>query len=442
MELPGTEPISMDQANRAVRACAHPAAVLRSDLTIIAANEKYSRLFVGPGSEVLGRRCFRISHGYSRSCDEMGECCPVRQSIESGEVVEVIHQHYTRRGKEAERVIMYPLRGTNGAVDGFLEILYPLEERRRNHERLIGSAPPFRRMMNLIERVAPSEIPVLLVGESGTGKELVAREVHDRSSRAKNPFVPVDCSGLPETLFESELFGHERGAFTGASHPKKGLVEAAARGTLFLDEVGDIPLSQQVKLLRLLETGLYRRVGSTEQKKSDFRLICATHRDLRSMVQHGTFRRDLYYRINAFPIETPPLRERQEDIEVLSEELLLRIQANDPLLLSPEALVLLERHCFPGNVRELLNILQRASLLSDDGAIRPEHLPEEIVSAEPAAECQGGRGIRFYGDVLPLEEVERLYLQWVSSTFDGERRDLADRLGVSERTLYRKLSEL
>jgi transcriptional regulator with GAF, ATPase, and Fis domain len=193
------------------------------------------------------------------------------------------------------------------------------------------------------------------LGESGTGKELVARAVHEASSRANRPLVPVDCSSLPENLFESELFGHERGAFTGANTARGGLVEAASGGTLFLDEVGDIPLTMQVKLLRLLETGTYRRVGSTEQRHADIRVVSATHRDLDQMVAQGRFREDLYYRLSTFPIHLPALRERADDIALLAVALLTRVAPKRKLVLSDSALQLLQAQNYPGNVRELRN---------------------------------------------------------------------------------------
>ena len=205
---------------------------------------------------------------------------------------------------------------------------------------------------------------MLLLGESGTDKELVARAVHEASDRAASPLVVVDCASLPETLFESELFGHERGAFTGASASKRGLVEAADGGTLFLDEVGDIPLTLQVKLLRLLESGTYRRVGSTDLRRADVRVVSATHRDLRAMIAQGRFREDLYYRLSTFPIRLPSLRERVEDIPLLAETLLARVSGRSRrLALSADALRRLMNYPFPGNVRELRNVLERAALL-------------------------------------------------------------------------------
>lgn len=225
-----------------------------------------------------------------------------------------------------------------------------------------------------------------------------------------------------------------------AAQRKLGLVEAAEGGTLFLDEVGDIPLSQQVKLLRLLETGVFRRVGSVEQRRTHFRLLCATHRDLREMVAEGRFRSDLYYRISTFPIPLPPLRERPGDLPVLVDHLLERLGYGTRFRLAPETVSTLERYPFPGNVRELLNVLERACLLADGDRILPRHLPPEVCGATMAPELVGDT--LPCGEIVPLAELEERYLRTVAERFQGGRRELADRLGISERTLYRKLSGL
>jgi len=273
---------------------------------------------------------------------------------------------------------------------------------------------------------------VLLLGESGTGKELAAQAVHALSPRRDKPFVPVDCSGMTESLFESELFGYEKGAFTGAGQRKTGLVETAAGGTLFLDELGDIPPHLQVKLLRLLETGAYRRVGGVDILRADFRLVAATHRDLAAMVASGEFRRDLYYRIAAFPIHLPALRERREDLPLLVEHLLRRLSPERPLRLDADSLARLARHDFPGNIRELRNILERAMLMADGDVLSLGVADAE--SNAPATTSAPEEGM------LSLEEVERRYVREALNRVGGDRKELARRLGISERTLYRKLA--
>ncbi len=413
-----------------------PAVLIDLNYRILAANSSYRERY-GTFDAVAPVHCYQVSHRYDKPCDLAGETCPLKNSLLSGQPQRVLHLHYTPRGEEHVDVETLPIRDENGKITYFLEVLRQsgVASSRADGDGLIGRSRAFNRMLELIERVAPTDSSALLLGESGTGKELAAKAVHDASQRANGPFVPLDCSGLTETLFESELFGHERGAFTGAHNRKIGLVEAARGGTLFLDEVGDIPLGLQVKLLRLLETGTFRRVGSIEPLTSDFRLVCATHRDLAEMVDKGTFRRDLYYRISVFPIALPPLRLRTEDIELLAESMLRRHGGSRPRRLHPDALTCLKAYSFPGNIRELRNILERAVLLTDGEWIRPEHLPEDCRGTQtpPSEPAQAGARLR------PLEEVERDYLRWALTNHRGDRGALADALGVSERTLYRKL---
>jgi DNA-binding NtrC family response regulator len=299
-----------------------------------------------------------------------------------------------------------------------------------------------------VARVGPSQASVLLLGESGTGKELVAQAVHDASPRAANPLVVVDCASLPETLFESELFGHERGAFTGANTSKPGLVEAASGGTLFLDEVGDIPLAMQVKLLRLLESGTYRRVGSTELRRTDVRVVSATHRNLKAMVADGRFREDLYYRLSTFPIALPALRERAEDIPLLAVALLDRVAPQRRLSLSVGTLDLLKRYPFPGNVRELRNVLERAALMADANSIDRVHMERalETAVAFPSVEGHSIMATVPSHQASPpgssLRGVARAALQAELNAHSGSRAELARKLGISERSLYRKLREI
>ena len=239
---------------------------------ILAANTAYRQQF-SPQRSVIGRTCYEVSHNFSVPCDQAGESCPMALSRESGQRERVLHLHHTPHGEAYVNIELAPLPGEDGTPVFFVEKMEPLRvaESRPNVQGLVGRAPAFRQMLELVARVAPSRAAVLLLGESGTGKELVAHALHDASPRAGKSLVAVDCSSLPEALFESELFGHERGAFTGAAGQRGGLVEAASGGTLFLDEVGDIPLPMQVKLLRLLETGTYRRVGSTDLRHAEDR---------------------------------------------------------------------------------------------------------------------------------------------------------------------------
>ncbi|WP_018935631.1 sigma-54-dependent Fis family transcriptional regulator [Thioalkalivibrio sp. ALJ24] len=419
-----------------------PAILLSPDYDILGANQAYRRLYdVDAGGN--GQRCYEASHNFRRPCDEAGETCPLRDTLATGKPHRTLHVHHTARGKEHVDVEMFPIYGSDGELRYLIEVLHhlPVSSPRANEQGLVGHSPAFNEMLGLVSRVAPSEASVLLQGESGTGKELVARAIHDQSHRREGPFVPVECSGLTETLFESELFGHERGAFTGATHARAGLVESASGGTLFLDEIGDVPPGLQVKLLRLLETRTFRRVGSSEPRRADFRLVCASHRDLRQLVRDGEFREDLYYRLSTFPIRVPPLRERKPDIPVLAEALFDRLDLPARPHLAAAARDALEHYAFPGNIRELRNILERAALLSDGHEIRAEHLGPEVTQDPDHQDLPPPRALTG-GEIRPLEEVEREYLRYAATVHRGDRRSLAARLGLSERSLYRYLQKL
>jgi transcriptional regulator with PAS, ATPase and Fis domain len=415
-----------------------PRIILDAEYTILAANKAYARDF-GSGQSVVGRRCYEVSHGIDIPCDRAGESCPLKGSSMSGHPHRVLHLHHTPRGEEHIDVETVPIPSSDNRPRLFVETMRVVRQAsgRPAAQGMVGRSPTFLGMLHQIMRVAPSEAAVLLLGETGTGKELIAHALHEASSRAGGPFVAVDCSGLTETLFESELFGYEKGAFTGATHRKTGLVEAARGGTLFLDEIGELPLSLQVKLLRLLETGNYRRVGGIEALAADFRLVAATHQDLAEMVKKGEFRRDLYYRINTFPIHSPSLAERPEDIPLLAQSLLERV-AGPHKRLSPAATAALRERRFEGNIRELRNLLERASLLSDGDDILPEHLIGDLGQAVPNRMPTNNDNAFSLDTAIPLDELEARYVAWAAK-HSPDRRTLAGTLGVSERTLYRLL---
>ncbi len=425
-----------------LEALPEPRIVMDADYRIVAANAAYIREF-GAAGGLVGRRCYEVSHRFSVPCDQAGESCPLKQSLESGAPQRVLHLHHTPRGEEHVAVDTTPIRNQAGEITYFVETMSVVRHSssRPAAQGLVGRAPAFMRMLEKVMRVAHSGAAVLLLGETGTGKELVAHAIHEASSREKGPFVPVDCAGMTETLFESELFGYEKGAFTGAAHRKLGLVEAAAGGTLFLDEIGELPLSQQVKLLRLLETGTYRRVGGLDCLSADFRLVCATHQDLRAMVAEGRFRRDLYFRINSFPIHTPALHERKEDIPLLASSLLERVDRRPGRRLSAAALGWLQGRRFEGNIRELRNLIERASLLADGDTVDLVHVQEmaEDLPLDLASEVGEGGGEFRVSGLQPLAELEAAYLRWARRQQPEDAGELARALGVSPRTLYRKL---
>jgi DNA-binding NtrC family response regulator len=303
---------------------------------------------------------------------------------------------------------------------------------------MVGSSPAMAKVQQLIDAVAATDATVLVLGESGVGKELVARAIHDRSPRAARNFVAVDCCTLQEKLFESELFGHEKGAFTGADRQKPGLIEAAAGGTLFLDEIGEIDPTIQAKLLRVLETGQYRRLGGIKDLQANVRIVAATNRDLMQMSQEGRFRQDLYYRLSAFTLHIPPLRERLSDLPQLVEHILAHHEfaRRYDKRVSPAALRLLASYDYPGNVRELRNMIERAVILSGaSDEIRPEHFAIDGKVGRPTE-------IEFSFDHEPsLNEIEKRYLEMLLAKHQGHRGQIASALGISERNVYRLLEK-
>jgi DNA-binding NtrC family response regulator len=305
---------------------------------------------------------------------------------------------------------------------------------------LIGHSPAMQQVMDLIHTVAPTDSSVLILGETGTGKELVARTLHECSRRAKMPFVPVNCGALPENLVESELFGHRKGAFTGADQHRRGLFEVADGGTLFLDELGELDKSVQVKLLRFLESGEIRRIGENDPFRVDVRVVCATNRSLAEMVEKDEFRQDLFFRINTFEIPLPPLRDRTDDIEELAQHLLARrVQTRDGMLpkLTDAALQALAGYHWPGNVRELANVIERAAILCGGRPIGPEHLPQHFrVGARMAT--AGPRD----GSPPTLRDVEMEHILAVLEKHGGNKPATARELGISLKTLYNKLHQL
>jgi DNA-binding NtrC family response regulator len=286
-------------------------------------------------------------------------------------------------------------------------------------------------VLRIIERVAPTDSAVLVLGESGTGKELVARAIHERSPRAERPFVPIHCGALPREVLESELFGHEKGAFTGAVAAKPGLIELADGGTLFLDEIGEMEPESQVKLLRVLETSSFFRVGGTRPRRVDIRVVAATNRDLAEAMKAGEFRQDLYYRINTITVSLPPLRERPEDIALLAAHFLETRPAYGAKRLSAAALRCLDGYAWPGNVRELQHAIERGAILAKGDEILPEDLPPEVVtgvSGPPAAPAAGS-----------LEAMERHHIVSTLREVGGHRGKAAALLEIDPKTLYRKI---
>jgi len=323
---------------------------------------------------------------------------------------------------------------------------------------MVGDSAAMDGIRHLINTVAPTDATVMILGETGTGKELIARNLHDRSLRVGGPFIPVNCGALPENLVESELFGHRKGAFTGADNNRKGLFEVANGGTLFLDEVGELDKSLQVKLLRFLESGEIRRVGENDPFRVDVRVLCATNRDLREMVSNETFREDLFFRLNTFEIHLPALRDRREDIPNLARHMLKRYAPKkSPEALTPEFLDALRGHEWPGNVRELANAIERAAILSGAGPLLPEYLPSSNASRRPVAASSASGGMQAGGNSsalagphfsmsqdgnLSLRDIEMKYIQIVLEKHNGNKPAASRELGISLKTLYNKINQL
>ncbi|MFO8111658.1 MAG: sigma-54 dependent transcriptional regulator [Desulfosalsimonadaceae bacterium] len=311
---------------------------------------------------------------------------------------------------------------------------------------MYGQSRSMRILFDQILQVAAASGPVLIVGESGSGKELVARALHNESSRKDGPFLAVNCAGIPETLMESEFFGHTAGSFTGAQKARQGIFAEAEGGTLLLDEIAEMPLPLQAKLLRILQDGTFRPIGSNREQQVDVRVIAATHQDLEEEVKNGRFRQDLFYRLETFTLEIPPLRDRAEDIEMLAGRFLTNFATHMGKRIngfSDEAMAMLQRYPFPGNVREFQNAIERAVTFCNTDRITIEHLPERIREYGPARSKRTIPGLyrEGAGDPLPsLAEIEQRYIEHVLDQVNGNKKRAADILGVARRTLYRRLA--
>jgi DNA-binding NtrC family response regulator len=302
---------------------------------------------------------------------------------------------------------------------------------------MIGSGPAMQRVFELVNKVAPSNASVVISGQSGTGKEVVARAIHNLSPRKDKPFVALNCSAIPATLIESELFGYERGAFTGADQRRMGNFELAHNGTMFLDEIGELPLELQAKFLRVLEDRKFRRLGGRAEVEVDVRVICATNRDLKEEIRRGRFREDLYFRLHVFTIVLPPLRERREDVPLLVHHFIEKFNGETGKRVqgvTPAALATLQGYAWPGNIRELRNSLERAMILVDGDVIGEEHLPPDLQTSRPeAAMLRVPLGV-------PMEKVEKEYILASLQKNGGNKARTAEVLGISEKTLYNKLN--
>jgi PAS domain S-box-containing protein len=392
-----------------------------------------------PAAEALGRPCCEVFR--ANVCDS---ACVLRHTMETGHPV--VNQSIAILRADGQEIPISIstalLRNEAGEIIGGVETFRDLslvEELRKEIQRryrlgdIISKSPLMQKIFTLLPEVARTDSTVLIEGESGTGKELVARALHHLSRRVKGPFVAVNCGALPDTLLESELFGHTAGAFTDARRDRQGRFALAEKGTLFLDEIGDISAALQVRLLRVLEEKAYMPLGSSRSIKADVRIVTASHRDLAQLVEEGGFRKDLYYRINVVKLRLPRLAERKEDIPLLAEHFITRfnkLQDKKILGLSYEALAIFMNHDWPGNIRELENAIEHAFILCPSGLIQPQHLPEHLRPEDQA-------GPAFTG--LTLEEVEKRALWEALERNHWRRLATARELGIDKNTLRRKI---
>jgi len=429
---------------------------------VVAINEAASHMLGQNHDNILNKLCPSLFHGTAcaRSCDKRGHCTLMKEAI---------------RGKKVQNLVVQRPDGTLVPLRMWAMVLptderlaycavvlrdrtqeVQLEEAASNRMRLgglVGNSSAMKELFRQILRAAASEASILITGESGTGKELVARALHENSSRAKGPYIRVHCAAFPEQLLEGELFGHARGAFTGAATAREGRFEAAHGGTLLLDEIGEVPLNIQVKLLRVLQEREIERLGENQVRKVDVRIIAATHRDLPAMVSRGEFRADLYYRLRVLPLHVPALRERREDIPLLVNSMLANIlerREGRDIQISDEALDALDAYGWPGNVRELANALEYAMVQMDGTTILVRHLPPEI--QEASLQVTGARGPaapipasaivqRYYRASTRQEGHEKAAIMAALQETGGNKAAAAEKLGMSRTTLWKKLKQ-
>ena len=422
--------------------------VIDENYTIIAANTAYCQSYGVEQDKVIGCKCHAVSHNLDTPCYLNGEDCPHKYVFSTEQPVQVLHVHYDQKKQEEHvRIKGSPIRGTDGRMylgEAIFQVARPAELG-CDEQRMLGRSPAFLAFIEEITSAARFSAPVLLNGESGVGKEMAAKYIHSQSNRRDKPFVSVDCTSFAENMFESELFGHEENVFTGSIGHQQGLIESADGGTLFLDEIGEIPLQIQGRLLRVIETGAFRRLGGHKDVNVDIRVICATHNNLRKRVELGTFRADLYYRCAGISITIPPLRERRGDIPALVNALSSRLRdsSGDLCRITDDALQLLVSYDYPGNIRELRNILQKAAMKTTNAIITPDLLDLDQftnIYNNPLTDRRRSRSVS-ENEQRSISELEAGHIKSLLQEFNGHRARVADVLKISERTLYRKLKQ-
>jgi len=459
------EPVSSIELQSLVESHERPFVVIDRNYRIVAVNEAYKKIYSYSNDDAVGKECYQVSHGKPRPCHEEGEECPHVHIFDTGESCVCAHVHVDAGHRIHQvRVSAYPLHGSDGQLymGECIEQVTSPDDRRSGSDRMVGNTPVFLACVEQLSVAAGSDAPVLLQGETGTGKELAAEYIHKHSARSDKPFQIVDSTVLTDNLFEAEVFGHERGAYTGSVGDKQGLFQLAEGGTVFLDEIGDLPASQQAKLLRVLETGQFRRVGGVKTIRCDVRIICATNRHLWESVQAGTFREDLYYRIACLNIRLPSLRERLDDVPTLARNLIesinraMRCSYN----LTDDVYEPLQAYDYPGNIRELRNVLFIAATHSHNREINgalienviknlPQCNDEDIATraernnTPPRRVAHSSTEPQQVAETSStLRDIEADHIRQLLDRYSGNRKRVANSLGVSERTIYRKLKKL
>ena len=460
--------ISKPSCDDLINIFTEPFVIIDRHFQIVASNNAYRSSF-NSLRDIEGKFCYEVSHGYNSPCSQHGEHCPLETVMRTGKSTSVLHIHKHGDEEEHVQISASPIHNNHGEIHYMGETMVTIPQEEKDPQLLVGRTPAILRLTSILHRVAPTQSTVFIEGESGVGKDCVANYIHHYSKRNNKPMIVVDCGAIGETLIESELFGYEKGAFTGALKQKIGLIESAHGSTLFIDEIGELSLDLQTKLLRVLESSTIRRIGGTHYFEVDVRIIAATNRDVKKMVNEGTFRQDLYYRLATFPVHVPPLRERKADIPAIAEHFLRKIEDGAlHIPLQSDIIDVLSSYDFPGNIRELRNIMERAVILSAGELITEEHL---------TIDKNFNHALNNEFDDVDVEDFPRNFYQaasgkdkelqqapqqksfyknragkslkpdfaTVKETLErhhGHRLSAAQELGISERTLYRYLQKI
>jgi transcriptional regulator with PAS, ATPase and Fis domain len=456
------EDISKPSCDDLINIFNDPFVIIDRHYQIVASNKAYRGSFHSL-DQLEGKFCYEVSHNYDSPCSQHGEHCPLETVMRTGKSTSVLHIHKHGDEEEHVQISASPIHNDRGEIHYMGETMVTITQEEKDPQLLIGRTPAILRLTSILHRVAPTQSTVFIEGESGVGKDCVANYIHHFSKHSGKPMIVVDCGAIGETLIESELFGYEKGAFTGANKQKIGLIEAANGSTLFIDEIGELSLDLQTKLLRVLESGTIRRIGGTHYFDVDVRIIAATNQDVKKMVSQGTFRQDLYYRLATFPVHVPPLRDRKADIPAIAEHFLRKIEdGKKHIPLRSDIINILCSYDFPGNIRELRNIMERAVILSAGDPITEEHLtidksPHHVLDNKfddadiedfPLAShrtSQSALQRQLPSNHSAVKKSRKPNLELIKQTLErhgGHRLSAAQELGISERTLYRYLQKI